>query len=215
MLSNRLGRLLAFVLSIVAAVIVMAIASSILPDPNVLTGFMFALMATLAVSAIHQFCGDLLDFEFMENIVFRTIKRILFFAAAIGCTFLTVVLFYENGGERVPGDFFEELIYCSMLPSGLVITIMCMWADGEGYNNEQLPFFAYYSLIPSLVIGLIIALLGPSFYVAAGVIVCVAGLAGMVLLIRKYGWIYGTGPSYTPKSQKNKLVICLMHYTTD
>ena len=49
----------------------------------------------------------------------------------------TAVLFYENGGERVPGDFFEELIYCSMLPSGLVITIMCMWADGEGYNNDS------------------------------------------------------------------------------
>lgn len=204
MLSNRLGRLLAFILSLVAAVIVLAIASNIFTDPNVLEGLMFALFIVVIVAAIHQFCGDLLNFEFMDNIVFRTIKRILFFGAAIGCTFIGVVLFYENGGYRVPGEFFEELFYCMMVPSGFVITILCMWADGEGYDNEKLPFFAYYSLIPSLVIGLILALIGPSFYVAGGVIICIAGLAGIVLLIRKYGLIYGDGPSYTPKKTKQQ-----------
>lgn len=205
MLSNRLGRLLAFILSVVAAVIVLAIVSKIFPDPNTIEGLMFALLAVIPIAAIHQFCVDLLNFDFMDNIVFRTIKRFLFFGAAIGCTFLGVILFYENGGERVPGEFFEELFYCMMLPSGFAITILCMWADGEGYDNEKIPFFAYYSLIPSLVIGLILALLGPSFYVIGGIIICIAGLAGIVLLIRKFGWIYGDGPSYTPKkSQKPK-----------
>ena len=201
MLSNRLGRFLTLILSLVAVVIVLAIIQNFI-DMNELEGLLFTIFLTLAVAVIHQINNDLLDFKFMENVVFRTIKQVLFYAAALGATFFAFTLFYAQGysGE----EFIGQLFYCMLLPAGFSITALCIIANGEGYENEHIPFFTYYSLVPSVIIGLIIAALGPSFYIFAGILVAIIGIAAIVLLTRNYGFIYGDGSSYVPKKPKVK-----------
>lgn len=207
MLSNRVGRFFAWVLSIVAVVILIAAVTGITSgleinfDPM---GMVMALMGALLIAFIHQLNDDLLNFEFLDNLVGKIIKRVLFYGALLVIFFFCYILFFENGGGRVPGELFEEICYCMMLPAPFAVSILCIWADGADWDKERLPFIAYFSLIPSFVLGLVIALIGPSFYIAGGVITIILGLAGIVLLTFKFGFIYSEGEGYNPFKKKAK-----------
>ena len=203
MLSNRVGRFFAWVLSVVAAIILMFIITSIATNISSnldSMGLIMSLMAALLIAFIHQFNDDLLNFSFMDNIVFKTIKRILFYSAVVVCAFLSYMLFFE----RVYGEFFEELLYCMMIPAPFSAAILCIWADGNDWDKERLPFIAYISLIPTLAIALVLALIGPDFYIAGEIIVVLLGLAAIVFLTFKFGFIYSEGEGYNPFKKKKR-----------
>lgn len=200
MLSNRIGRLIAFALSIVAALIAFYIFSEIFEFPEGLMVSM--LIAALPICLIHLICGDLINFRFTDNIVFRIVKRILFYGVSFGCILISVIYFFEQSYNW--GNFLLDLGHCSTLVCGFSACLTCMYAEGADWDEEKLPFLAYFSLIPTIVISIILAILGPSFKTIGGIIVILAGIAGFVIMSRQFGLIYGDGPSYTPKKPKAK-----------
>lgn len=207
MLSNRIGRFFAWVLSVVGALIVAFIISSILGaiEENFDSmGLILSPMIVIIIAFIHQLNGDLLNFNFTDNIVFKTIKRVILFGALVLCTLFGYLMFYENGGGRVPGSTLEEIFYCMILPCGFSATIVCILWDVKCWDEEKIPFLGYISLIPSFVIGLIMALIGPSFYTLGGILVAILGVGAIVLLSIKFGLIYGEGaPAKKPKRKPN------------
>lgn len=207
MLSNRVGRFFTWVLSIVAVVIVLAIFTGIageIVENFDSMGIIMAVLGAALVAFMHQLSDDLLNFSFMDNIVFKTIKRVLFYGALGVCVLLGYTLFYENGGGRVPGEVLEEVFYCMMLPAPFAAAVLCIWADANEWEKERIPFLGYFSLIPSFVIGLLIAILGPEFYAAGGIIVILLGLGAIVFLTFKFGFIYSEGEGYNPFKKKKK-----------
>lgn len=207
MLSNRIGRFFAWILSVVGALIAVFAISSILSaiEENFdYTGLMLSAMIAIVIAFIHQLNADLFNFNFTDNIVFQTIKRVLLFGVLALAVFFGFILFFENGGGREPGSTLEEIFYCMILPSGFSATLVCILWDVKGWDEEKIPFLGYISLIPSFAIGLIIALLGPGFYVLGSILVAILGVGAIVLLSLKFGLVYGDGaPAKKPKRKPN------------
>jgi hypothetical protein len=206
MLSNRIGRFFAWILSVVGSVLAIFIVVSILE--NVIenldySGIMLAAMSAIIVAFMHQLNSDLLNFRFTDNIVFKTIKRVIFFGTVALCALFTYLMFYENGGGRVPGEVLEEILYATVLPSSFSAAIVCMLSEALEWEVEKTPFLGYISLVPSLILGILIAILGPDFYAIGGILVAILGIGGIAFLTYKYGWIYGDGPR-TKKKPKGK-----------
>lgn len=194
MLSNRLGRLLAFVLSIIGVVIILSLASN--SGDLKIDYLLFSLIFSLAIGAIHLICGDLLDFGFLDNVVGRFIKRFLFFGVTIGVCFLTSVLYFELDSYYVWGYFIQDVCLGSSIASGFSVAIMCILENQLDWDEEKRPFRVYFGLIPAFVFGIILALLGEDFHIIGGILVILLGLGGIVFVTGRYGFIYGGEPLF-------------------
>ncbi|MBQ2741043.1 MAG: hypothetical protein IJF39_05450 [Clostridia bacterium] len=204
MLSNRVMRLITSVLILLGVgIVVVAIIAPIFDGGNssgVASSGMFGnMLMSFGVCLIHQICWDLLNFSFLENVVGRTIKRILFiavlaFAALMGCMLYFDNVLNNNHSLREftnAGAFAQGMTIASAL-APVSAAIFCLLADRMCWEREYAPFLPLYSMGAALAAGLVIAFLGESMWVAAPIVLMIGGLVFFVgYCVVKKTFIYG------------------------
>lgn len=200
MLGNRVTRLITTVLTLIGVVLIISLFFN-----EVLSGSSSALLSLLACYAIglvYQICADFLNFGFLDNMVGKIIKWIIFFAtvafALLMCLFMHYFDTMDNNNYpiREQGIFAQGLMLsCFFAP--VVTTLFCVIQDQILCEEERAPFIPVASFVGSSILGLLTAITG--LYTILPLILLVAGIVAIVIVIRKQGMLFEKrlGSSYS------------------
>ena len=204
MLSNRVMRLITSVLVLLGAgIAVVAIIGPILDGGDssgpIGTSILGNLFMCFAICLVHQICWDLLNFSFLENVVGRTIKRVLFIAVLVFGVFMGAMLFFENtlGNANEMRKFananaFAQGTAIALALAPLSAGITCLLSDRLCWERECVPFLPLYSAGASIVLGIVIAFIGEAAWIAGPIILLIGGAIFFVgYCVVKKTFIYG------------------------
>jgi hypothetical protein len=204
MLSNRFMRLITSVLILLGVgIAVVALITPIFDGGDSVgtatSGMLGNLLVCFGVCLVHQICWDLLNFRFLENVVGRTIKRVLFIAVMAIALLMGFMLHYEN---LLGSNYeYEKLVDAGAISQGFALAtvlcpissaIFCLLSDRMCWEKERAPFLPLYSMGAAIVAGIIIAFLGEAAWSVAPIILVIGGLVFFVgYCVVKHTFIYG------------------------
>ena len=203
MLSNRVMRLITTVLVLLGASIAITVIIGPIFDGEssgpIATSLLGILVMSYAIGLVHQICWDLLNFSFLENVVGRTIKRILFIAALVFGIFMGAMLFFDNtlGNANEMQKFakaseFMQGTAIAIALAPLATGITCLLADRLCWERELVPFLPLYSAGASIVIGIVLAFIGEGAWTTGPIVLLIGGAIFFVAFcVVKHTFIYG------------------------
>ena len=200
MLGNRITRLISLVLLGIATMIVIAIFGGDAIGNS--SCFMLSILSCYAIGIVYQLCADFLNFRFLDNMVGRIIKRVIFFASVVFVTFFGVMMYFLEAinSTYYPIESFGVIgqgcmISCFFSP--IITALLCTVQDQIVMEQEKNPFIPVASLVASIILGIITAITG--LYVLLPVILGVGAVVGMVYIMKTHGVVFDdsySGMSY-------------------
>lgn len=191
MLANRLTRLIT-----VALLAIATIAASVTLGGDVLgnsSSFILSMLSCYVIGILYQVCADFLNFGFLDNLVGRVIKRVIFFAPTLVIAFLGIAMYFTDaiGNTNQPIEEFGIIAQGSMISSffsPLVTALLCTVQDQIVMEQEKTPFIPIVSLLASIIIGVITALTG--LFVLLPIVLGIGCIVGMVFIMKTHGIIF-------------------------
>ncbi len=191
MLANRVTRLITTLLTLIGIVVIISIFFNETFYSS--TGALLSLFACYAIGLVYQICADFLNFGFLDNMVGKIIKWVIFFATVAFALLMCLLIHYSDtmASSSFPvreQGIFTQSVMLSCFFAPVVTTLFCTIQDQILGEGERVPFIPLASFVGSILLGLLTALTG--LYTLLPLILLVGGIVAIVFIIKKQGMLF-------------------------